>query len=1135
MKGFYNIFSLLTLTVLLTLCTVQRADAFSSEYYAKSSRLSSGKWVRVKVTEDGIYSISQSDISKWGFSNIANVRVFGYGGKQISDQLTLSNFVDDLPQMPVLRDGDRILFYAKGPLTWNYSTSIFKHSQHAYATEGCYFITEDASIEDLSVSKNSVAVSGSEDITTFTEHLVHEQDLVSVGAVDRLLLGEDFKSKSTQTFTFELTDIVTSEKVRTRTSFGAKILNSGYGTVTHSANGTTLDYTSDDRLSALTDTEHERLKVKTSQKTFTVSGSTLSYTLDFNSTGGALYNANLDYIEVSYTRRLNLNGNSLLFNTISSGRYALSNATANTRIWDVSDTAPVEVNAELSSSTLRFTPSMSAYREYVAFNANASYPSPTFDANVSNQNIHAEEIPDLVIITPYQYRTQALNLASMHEEVDSMRVLVVTPDVIYNEFSSGTVDVSAFRHMLKMFYDRGLDAVNPKHTLKNVLLFGRGSYDNRRLTDEVKSLSFPTLPVWGTILGENELTAYITDDFITFLADGSNTNNMSIVECSIGVGRLPVKSETEANVVVKKIVNYVKNSSPGYWQNNILMIADDGNSNDHLTQSEANITTMRSNGGKGYLYQRIYLDAYDSESSGSGRAFPQARKDMFEKFAAGNLAVFYTGHANPTSWTADGLLTYSDIENKFYYKHLPLLYTATCEFTRWDSNTVSGGESFLLNANGGAVALMSTTRVVYITQNGTLSKNVSAQMFKRDSDGRFQTLGLMLSKGKNSTKSDNSRRYSLIGDPAMRLCYPKYTVTVDKINGETVSESNRPDIAASSIVTIEGSVNTPDGNLATDFNGEITPRLYDAALSITTHGYDSDPTTYYEYKNLLYLGNGKVTNGKYQLTFRMPSEILDNHSAALLNMYAKDTTKGVQANGSTNNFFVSGYVEPEVPDTIGPEIKYLGLNSTSFNNGDTVNESPMVIAEFYDEGSGINLSPAGIGHSMTITLDGTTVYSDVSNYYTPDESGQGGKVYYSLSDLSSGNHTLTFKVWDNEKNSSEKSIEFFVKEGLKPEIYDVYTDCNPASVSANFYISHNRPDASVVVTIEVYNLLGVKVWSTTESGRSDMFESFPVTWDLDDTNGNRVSRGIYVYRAAISTDGEQITTKSKKLAVTSGN
>lgn len=339
-------------------------------------------------------------------------------------------------------------------------------------------------------------------------------------------------------------------------------------------------------------------------------------------------------------------------------------------------------------------------------------------------------------------------------------------------------------------------------------------------------------------------------------------------------------------------------------------------------------------------------------------------------------------------------------------------------------------------------------------------------------------------------------------------------------------------------MTVKGHIVDEQGNKATTFNGSVIPTLYDTELEITTHGYGDDGEEYIflDRSNKLSVSKDSVINGEFTVKVAIPSEInapsaFDNYTPALLNFYAS-SNDGIEANGNNEQFYIYGYDSELTADTIGPQINMFVLNSEIFKNGDDINESPLVLANIADE-SGINLSNSGIGHQMTLLLDDVITYSDVSSYYTPDftSTGNQGTIAYNLNNLSEGEHTLRLKVWDTFNNSSEKTINFNVINGLKPEMYDVYAVGNPASVDTKFYIKHNRPEALITVSIFVYDLMGRLVWSSQESGKSDMFTSFPITWNLTDMSGRRVPRGIYIYKAGISTDGIQETTKAKKIAV----
>lgn len=1136
---------------------VGSAWAFDTATRAGSSKLATGRWVKVKVTESGIYAITAADARNWGMSDLSKVHVFGFGGAPISEKLT-SDIPDDLPQVPVLRTGDKILFYAQGPTVWTVQRKphvAYVQEQHPYATAGYYFVTDEAGYDDVPVSQSSTPVSGSNFIDTFIERLYHEQESVNPGETGQSLLGEDFRYTSSQSFKFDLDGLVDGSDVSVETSFAAKTF-SGSSSLRFQCNGNNLPFSSSDTIPMVKGDLHYIVKsfsrsVNTSQLN---GANTLTWNVSFTPQG-ALYLARLDYITVNYKRHLALANGKIAWgqpNGAADCTYRVEGGSADIHIWDVTaSNAPIAMNVALDGHVASFSPVASGHREYVAFSEAASYPSPQRVGTVQNQNIHGEETPDMIIITPSEYLAQARRVASLHETVDSMRVLVVEQDKVFNEFSSGTPDAMAYRMLCKSFYDRGRDAQG--HKLGYLLLFGNGSHDNRQLTANVRAAQYPMLLTWQSKNSASENLSYTSDDPFVMLADGSGPQ----FEChnlDIAVGRFPVKSVDEARVAVDKLVKYVTVPDNGAWKNVVLSVADDEDNATHMIQSENVEKICKNNGGSEFKYNKLYLDAFTAQSSGAGRSYPEANAKLYHSLSEGVFWLNYAGHASPNAWTENGLLTHAELENNFFYHHLPILYAATCDFTRFDAVGISGGERLFLNSHGGVIALVCPPRLVFISQNGALHSYVAKYTFKRDSVGKALRIGDILRLGKNeyrastSTRQEsNNQRYFLFGDPAMRPAYPIYRAVIETINGQEVGEDNMPVFQARQTLNFTGKIVSQDGSQL-DFNGPVIATLYDSEQSVVTHGYGQGTEyTFLDRGNRLAVKVDTVRNGSFSFNITVPSEVIatyDNFSPSMISLYAYDNSRlnsnlanggGMEAQGANTDFYIYGYDDTVVPDTIGPNIAYMGLNSETFEEGDKVNESPLFIAAIEDQ-SGINLSASGIGHSMTLTLDGTKVYSDVTSYFTPmpTQSGEGtaGTIAYRLSDLDNGHHTLKLKVWDVFNNSSEKTISFIAMSGLKPELYDVYTDANPASVEANFYVRHNRPDANLTVTIQVFDLLGREVWSNTQTGRSDMFTSFPIHWTLVDHSGARVARGIYVYRATITTDGVQEVTKAKKIAVT---
>ena len=1133
-------------------CCGNDALALDTSHYADTSKLASGRWVKIRVNQTGIHQITAEDARSWGFSDLSRVHVFGMGGLALSEKLT-EDIADDLPQLPVVRSEGKLLFYAQGPTSWaidnNYGMQ-FVPVQHPYSTYAYYMVSDDSRYSDVELTAVGDVPHGAVH-DTFTEHLVHEVDLINPANSGRVYLGEDFTGTTQQNFSFDLAGRASGTDVDVLTIMGVKQAT-GTAQATFQYNGTNVATAASDKITG--EVSDDAFKQIISKKSLTLGDNDpLTYTVKLT-TSGAPSLARLDYIAVNYTRQLALSGGQLCFD--------MSHATTNMQlqvqgaasgvVMDVTQPwCPTVVTSEQDGNNLRFSPIGTGLRRYVVFTSSGTFARPTMVGTVANQDLHSQPTPDMIIITPAEYREQAQRIASLHEQVDSMRVLVALDTEVYNEFSGGTPDAMAYRMICKMFYDRGRQQGGRQ--LGYLLLLGKGTYDNRLITGSIRALNAPMLLTWQSEVSHLHSKTYTTDDYFGTLADGSGPR-IANDAMDIAVGRMTVKSVAEARTVVDKLINYVTTPDFGWWKNNVMVVADDGNQGVHLEQAEDVVSAMQANGGGDMVFNRVYLDAFNSVSSGAKRTYPDANTKHYNTLRNGVVWWNYTGHSGPHAMTDNGLLRHVDLDTKFYYHHLPVLYAATCDFNQFDGSEECGGETLYLNPRGGVIALVCPPRPVLISGNGPLNASIGRYAFSLDDNHQPRRMGDIVRLGKNGAPRDENRlRYFLVGDPAMRIKGTSNRVRIESIEGASeFTQSGWPVFHGRQTMVVSGSVTDSWGNALPNFNGTLTTELYDYEQSITTHGNsdnsdgsDGKKVTFLDRTNKLAVSIDSVKAGRFTCRIVLPTEVLprenewgdsvlyDNFSPSLLNMYAYCPSDSSEARGSNAEFIIYGYDETDVSDTTGPEIHYLGLNSENFSDGDKVNESPMVIASISDN-SGINYSSAGIGHTMTLTLDGVTTFSNMTDYFTPRSTATGtsGTLSFGLSDLTEGQHTLRLRVWDVYNNSSERTISFTVAKGLKPEIHEVYCTSNPASTSTTFYVKHNRPDAILTVGIEVYDLMGRKVWSTRQSGVSDTYTSFPVTWDLRDSGGRRVPRGIYVYRAIISTDGVQEATKSKKLAVT---
>ncbi len=1124
-------------TALILILATGEARAWDTSLYAPASRLSAGRWMKVSVEHDGLYQISASTLRSWGFGDISKVRVYGYGGRRQSDVLSESTYHDDLPEVQSIATNNGIIFYGVGAGEWLTDSQGTYYNQNDYSNAGYYFIGTSDITSTRAIEVVDASPTSAKPATTFTERVQHElEQVTSPGEAGPMLLGEEFRYTNSRKFSLSTPGAVDGN-ARIICSFVSNLSGSG-GQLRFTIDGKELDAVYADRISAKSSSSYVHGVYTRTAHTFDwAPGSSGNCTVGITlSVSGSCLGAWLNYITLNYTRNLSIPSEGYLTFYTSERGVSISGASEGARLWDVTDPMNIyELHGTITSGTLSAALTGRGERDLVVWNPSARFPSPKAVGYVTNQNLHGDRGYDMVIVSPSAFIEQAERLAELHRQSDdSLKVKTVTPEQIYNEFSSGAVDPGGIRRYLKMLYDTGSES---GHALRYAILMARTTVDNRGLS--LSAPSYPTIPSWmpaeaRASLSDND--GYCSDDITAMLADNSGATPAND-KLSIAIGRIPVVNVAEAQNIVDKAIQYAEGSRKTAWKHRFMFLADDQDNGRHLQQSEAMIDGCTSIDLQQHMIRKVYMDAYELQ----GNTIPGAREAMFRYLNEGVVWWNFIGHANTTGWTHENQLSYSDLNN-MYLRHWPFIYAATCDFMRLDGNDITGGEILYKERYGGAIGIISAVRPVYITNNGWLSAAMGRALARRDDKGRFLPPGEIYRLAKNDIRDtymnpisdDNRLRYVFIGDPALRLATPSNIVRLDSIDGRPLAPQDMPVMAALAQVPISGSVTDPSGKVLEDFNGTALIEIYDSERSVTTlgHGENGTRETFEDYGERIYYGAAEVRSGRFSLSVNMPSELSQNYRPATMSLYAYSTEDDTEAIGLNRDFYVYGYDESVATDDKAPEIESFVLNHSTFRSGDTVNPSPMIIASVRDD-VGINVSTAGIGHQMTATLDGRKTYTDLSFYYTPADDGTAsGVINYPLEDLQNGNHTLSIRIWDTAGNSATKEIEFFVQENLAPKIYDVYTDANPASTTANFYLNHDQPDNMVTVNVTVYNLLGRAVWSGSSTGRSDMFQSVPVSWNLTDEGGRRVPRGVYLYRATITSDGETFETASRRIAVT---
>jgi hypothetical protein len=755
---------------------------------------------------------------------------------------------------------------------------------------------------------------------------------------------------------------------------------------------------------------------------------------------------------------------------------------------------------------------------------------PTYVYRITNQDHHADAATDMVIIIPTNQHllAQAERLKAHHEQHDGLRVTIVPADELYNEFSSGTPDATAYRRYLKMLYDR---ATTPNDKPRYLLLFGDGAWDNRMLTSEWSGYNTDDyLLCYESENSFSQVNCYVSDDFFCLLDDEEviqTTNGNSTTYAGkpdVAVGRLPARTPDEAKTLVDKIISYAQNEYAGPWQNEICMMGDDGNDNSHMKTADK-VATMIESTYPNYNVDKIYWDAYQRTSSSTGYSYPDVTRLIKQQLQNGALMMNYCGHGAAYAMSHELVMKLTDFESQ-QSNYLPLWMTASCDIMPFDGQEENIGETVMLNSKGGGIAFFGTTRTVYATYNEVMNLAFTKYVLTPGiSIGEAVRLAKRELVEKSSDLTCNKLQYTLLGDPALQLNTPRQKMVVDSINGMPATQGIK--MAAGSIVKITGHVEL-NNETDTDFNGIVTLSVRDAEETITCRLNDRSSTgadkafVYQDRTNYLYRGSENVTEGVFHFTFAIPKDISYTDGSGLMTLYAINVNKTRSAHGENESFELIGS-STALTDSIGPSV-YCYLNSKNFKNGGKVNTTPYFIAELYDD-SGINASGSSIGHDLELIIDGDMNQTyNLNNYFEYDFGDyRSGSIGFSIPQLSIGTHKLLFRAWDILNNSTTTELLFEVSEDAGEGEFNVTCTQNPASTNTQFVITHDRPGSELKVTLDVFDLGGRQLWRQTDTVMATN-DTVTIDWNLNVAGGSRLHTGLYLCRLTLN-DGDSKTVK----------
>ena len=1091
------------LKYILTLLAIALAFPSWSQWATHRSVLTEHTWYKIGVTADGVYGLDYPSLQAWGIDvqqlDPSQIRMYSNVQGTLPEANAEDRY-DDLTETAIqvtgsddgsFDEGDKILFYGQGPvrLTWQ-RDNCYQYDRNLYSDTVYYFLCVDAEgnglrIEDRMGASTEAITSG---ITMFPDCYYHESEELSPYASGRVWYGDLFtKIDGPKEFRMNFPGLITTSDVNVKTSvMGRSKPESSFRL---SLNGVVLANQDIDKYG---DYEYGKLYTLSQWTSLNTENAVLRYEFVSGEGNPMLF---IDYFTITFWRQLRYRGQQMGFRIVPSqlqtgiSKVVIGGTGTATVCWDVTDPLhPFRQLAESQNSGVFFGLEGDMEHRYHLFDMD-DVKTVASCRSIPNQNLHGLVNAELLIITPRVFWEQAEALALFHQEYDGMDCAIVDVNEIYNEFSTGMVDPTALRDMIRMLYLRS------EGHLKYVLLLGKGTHDFRGL----KGIDNNFVPTYENNYNPcSETGSMCSDDYFALMDENEGSNCDGRVD--IGVGRIPITTPEQGDAVIRKIRHYVDLAAMhGDWKNNHLIMADN-DAKIYTTYAET-VSNMVDTVWPVAMVKKLYLDAYPVVSTPNGDRVPLAHQALMEYFEKGIHVLSYMGHGGLKNLSGEWVLALSDILALSNYDRLPFIHTATCEFSKFDKpDVVSGGELLLLNSNGGAIALLTTVRPTQAMTNQYMSKSVSQHLYEK-LDGKSMRFGdfYRVVKSDSLYYRKGNIVYVLIGDPALRMSYPTHSVKTEQLNG-------------SELITVKGHILDSDGAFDSQFNGVLDVRLYDQKSQFTTLGQLTDPISYSYYNDVLFEGKASVTGGRFELVIPLPAAVSQGDGMARLSYYAYDSIRMVDANGFYDGFQL--HVPSEVTDNQGPDV-HLYWNTPEFENGDPVSPFGTLYADLYDE-HGIYHYNVSIGRDIVLKSNVAGYENKVVNdcYEPAIDDYRRGRVSIPLGELENGKYEFSLKAWDTWNNPTEVEIVMIVERNTL--LAQVQSYPNPFEGEVFFSFIDGEMTEDLEVQLEVFDMMGRRVAMVQEHTTSVAGEVPLIRWDGRGDGGYLLRPGVYTYRLSVT-------------------
>jgi len=1100
-----------------------------SQSRSEQLTFTSGKWAKIQFNGENVYKITYSDLLNWGFTAVEiKEKAFHFYTVQgdILSEYNIDTAWGHAKETSVyfddggdgeLNSGDAIFLYRKGSQGWNFINGGFVHYRNIYSDVEYGIIGFTGSNTDLndykSIQTKDVVLdpNSSKNTPKFTKLEFHEKDEVNPMKMGRIWLGERLGNLGlTKQFSFPLLHNPDSCFIKIRL---APSMQDDTGSVIITINNQINEHISLRRVYSSDEvfyTFEKNFKIKNPGQDLNI-----SFNLNRPNSQSSLY---IDYIEISsdYDAKLiGLNqhfhlGEMIESNLKSKIEIPMQNSQTDWMIFDVSDPyKPQNLISNISNGIIQIpVNSNSSYTDLFAFRKN-NIPSPKFLSNISNKSFIATDWASIngqaLYIYGYQFKSiiQEINVPGMAIDVNS----------IYEVFSGGQQDLMALRKFLQFVY-----LSSNKQFKTGATLIGAASYDFKNRI-EGNTNFIPVYQGWA----EQLTTSYCLDDVIGYLEMNQGDPRKSVSNLTLPIGRIPARTEQDVVSFFNKRKRYSSKESLGAWRRKLAFVSDDVDvswESEFINESETYANYIQDNFSI-FKVDKIYSDAYNQVTNGNNETYPEVTQSIINAFEDGCLFMNYQGHGGEKGWAQESILDIPTINGLRNPNNYPILFTATCEFSRYDNPEFqSAGEKTLLNANGGAIGLMTTTRSVYVSGNSAINNAFWTQYGFPKEDEPIPTMGELFSKLKNRPRlNSEDNKFALLGDVSLKVAFPEHLVKIDSINSVS-SEIFKDTIKAFSVVKLKGHINERLKGLYSDFNGILDVEIYDKPILNYTLNNDNSAGSI-PYKNessIIYKGSVTITNGYFNLNFVIPKDINYEIGEGRALFYAHNEI--TDAAGAWK-FLIGGSEDVIEVDSMGPVVKAF-IQDTLFNTSFKVNSNAYFMATAEDE-SGLNATGTGIGRDMEVIIDKGTdqeIRYVANSYFSFDKNSyKSGVIHMPLYNLNPGKHIAYCKVWDVYNNSGFDEVEFIVSPKRTLIIGEVSASPNPVNSNAdlNISFSHNLLEEDLNIMIDIYDMSGRKL---AEWSKIAFFANSKetISCPLNELFGGRnKTSGIYLYRITVQT------------------